>query len=266
MALIPKHYIDSVVAIGVKDDKGQPNWIGTGFFAYRKTAEEGQGLPFLISNKHVFEGKNEITLRMKVRDSEQLKEVDADLVEDGKQLYYTHANSDIDIAVLPLNGPAIEGLNLRFDGFDIDDQAMTSQELRNEGVDEGYLIYMLGYPMGLVMANSNIPLCRLGCIARMNEAQIDKSFNILVDIQNFPGNSGSPIVIRPELMSINGTKSFSKCVLIGIVHSYLPYREYLRNTQTGRIVEEKEENSGIANMHPVEYIRDIIDKISKING
>ena len=48
---------------------------------------------------------------------------------------------------------------------------------------------------------------------------------------------------------------------MGVVHSYIPYRENLISTQTKRIVEIREENSGIALMHPIEYIRDIIDTI-----
>ena len=48
---------------------------------------------------------------------------------------------------------------------------------------------------------------------------------------------------------------------MGIVHSYIPYREKLINSQTNEVVEVRSENSGIANMHPVEYIRDIIDTI-----
>ena len=95
----------------------------------------------------------------------------------------------------------------------------------------------------------------------MSKEQIAESFNILVDIQNFPGNSGSPIITRPELMAIEGTKSLSRSVLLGIVHSYIPYRESLVNMQTQEIVEIRSENSGLAKVHPVEYILELIDAI-----
>lgn len=265
MAVIPKAYIDSVVAIGIKDNGGKNHWIGTGFFVYRVVGNN-QLIPFLISNKHVFENNSAIVLRMKEKTNGRLIEIGANLKDGDKTIYLTHPNEQIDIAVLPINGSVIEGLNLNFDGFDIDENAMSSQELRTNGVDEGNLIYMLGYPLGLVNENSNVPICRLGCISRMSEAQITEQHNMLVDIQNFPGNSGSPVISRPELMSIGGTKSLSKSVLIGIIHSYLPYRENLISTQTKRIVEVREENSGIAFMHPVEFIREIIDKIVPIHG
>ena len=55
--------------------------------------------------------------------------------------------------------------NINFSSFDIDADAYTSRELMDNGVDEGSIVYMLGYPMGLVNVNSKLPLCRLGCIA-----------------------------------------------------------------------------------------------------
>ena len=149
-----------------------------------------------------------------------------------------------------------------FFGFNIDEiNSMSSEELREEGVSEGTLIHMLGFPMGLVNETSPDPICRLGCIARMTAAQIQETQNILVDIQNFPGNSGSPIIVRPEILSVGNTKSGNKCVLLGIVHSYIPYQETLQNTQTKKIVEIRSENSGLAKVHPVEFIREVVDLI-----
>lgn len=143
--------------------------------------------------------------------------------------------------------------------FDIDSNSFSSVELRDNGVDEGSLVYMLGYPMGLVNVNSELPICRMGCIARISEEQIAESHDALLDIQNFPGNSGSPIVSKPEFIGIQGTNILDSCVLIGLIHAYLPYRESLINSQTKEIVEVRSENSGLALMHPVEYIRDVID-------
>ena len=95
----------------------------------------------------------------------------------------------------------------------------------------------------------------------MSESQISETKNILVDIQNFPGNSGSPIVTRAEVLSIEGSKSLNRSVLLGIVHSYIPYQETLINSQTQQVVEIRSENSGIAKAHPVEFIRDLVDKL-----
>ena len=164
-----------------------------------------------------------------------------------------------DIGAVMLSGTTITQQHLKFSSFDIDSNSFSSFELRDNGVDEGSLVYMLGYPMGLVNVNSELPICRMGCIARISEEQIAESHDALLDIQNFPGNSGSPIVSKPEFIGIQGTNILDRCVLIGIIHAYLPYRESLINSQTKEIVEVRSENSGLALMHPVEYIRDVID-------
>lgn len=262
MAIIPHMYLDSVVSIGVRTDATKIEWFGTGFFVGKKVANENRVYPILVTNKHVFKNKKNVVIRMKRKDTDTLQEVDIPLIRnDNKPCYYLHDSDEIDIAVLPIVAQYIIDNNLDFPFFDINDNAMSSAELRENGVDEGSIIYMLGFPMSLVNLSSNTPLCRMGCISRMSEAQIIEQHNMLVDIQNFPGNSGSPIITRPELVSITGTKALNKSVLVGIVHSYIPYQESLINSQTKNIVEIRSENSGIALVHPVEYIREIIEKI-----
>ena len=257
MSLIPTHYCQTVVSIGVYDDKKKIMWIGTGFFVCRKVTED-TSQPFLITNKHVLKEEELIVIRMIEKNTGNLKLVEISLKNSNVQVTY-HTNKDIDIAVITLNGSAIMAQNLEFSFFDIDKDAYSSQQLRDSGFNEGNLIYMLGYPMGLVNVDSNQPICRIGCVARIDEKQIKESNNVLLDVQNFPGNSGSPIISKPEIISIEGTKHLERSVLIGIIHSYIPYRETLLNTQTKEIVEVRSENSGIANMHPVEIIRDVID-------
>lgn len=262
MAIIPKFFIDAVVSIGTRDSQNNINWNATGFFLTRKTEQFGKVRPFLITNRHVFANLTHIVIRMKEKESDNLKEVDAPIIDEkGNPLFVLHPNINIDIAVLPLNGSFIEENNLHFPAFDIDEHCLTSKTLIDYGIEAGSLVYMLGFPMGLVTRESNLPICRLGCIGRICEAQIQETNNILLDIQNFPGNSGSPIILRPEIMAIDGTKFFDKSVMIGIIHSYIPYQERLVNLQTQQIVEVRTENSGIANMHPVEYILEIIDNI-----
>lgn len=260
MSLIPKFYKDAVVSIGIRNIDGNISWIGTGFFAICKI-DEDKGKPFLVTNKHVLEGHNGIVIRMKEKESDKLKIMDAITKKGDTILYYIHDNPNIDIAVLPLDGAVIMQNNLEFPSFDIENNALSSTELRDSGVDEGALIYMLGFTMGKVNQASGDPICRLGCIARINEAQIQEEHNILIDIQNFPGNSGSPIINKPEIISIEGTPNLNRSVLVGIIHSYLPYEDKLISTQTKKVVEIRTENSGLAYAHPVEYITEIIDKV-----
>ena len=158
MAIIPSFYLDAVVSIGIKKDL-EIEWIGTGFFVVRKVNENGDGRPFLITNRHVLAGKDTIVIRMKEKNSENLKEIEAPLIENNEVLYRLHDNPNVDIAVLPLNGSFIQANNLVFPCFDIDENAMVSSDLLESGIDEGSLVYMLGFPMGLVNNTSNLPIC-----------------------------------------------------------------------------------------------------------
>lgn len=251
MALIPKFYIDAVVSIENRMPDNSVSWTGTGFLVNRRI-DDNRILLFLVSNKHVFKDKKTVVIRMTEKNEGKLIDVDIDLSD-----YKTHSFADIAVVLLP--GRFVDEKNVNFSSFDIDADAYTSRELMDNGVDEGSIVYMLGYPMGLVNVNSKLPLCRLGCIARISEEQLKEEHNVLLDIQNFPGNSGSPIVNRAENIAIGNSKYLDKCVLIGIIHSYIPYQESLVNQQTQRVVEIRSENSGIALMHPVEYIREVID-------
>lgn len=257
MALIPQFFIDSVASVGIRQGT-EIKWIGTGFFIV-KHIEENKFQPFMVTNKHVFDGLQSVVIRLIERNTKELRIIDMPLVIDGKRAYSVHPDDKVDVAVILLNGSYITENNLDFSAFNIDEHAMTTEEFINNGGNEGSTIFMLGYPMGLVNIKSSTPICRTGCVARIDKFEVRESKNMLLDIQNFPGNSGSPIVAKPEIVSIEGTKALDKCVLIGIIHSYIPYQETLINSQTGKVVEIRSENSGIAKANPVEYIKEVVE-------
>ena len=160
IALIPKFYIDAVVSIGVRQTNDSIAWI----------------------NRHVFEGKASVVIRMRETQNNALVLLDVTLSD-------CRVHPFADIAAVMLSGTTITNRHLNFFSFDIDENAFNSFELRDNGVDKGSLVYMLGFPMGLVNVNSELPICRMGCIARISEEQISESHDALLDIQNFPGNS-----------------------------------------------------------------------------
>lgn len=263
MAVIPKEFIDAVLSIGVKNEKAI-NWIGTGFLIV-KELRENTYQPMLISNKHVLLGKDSVVIRLRKKTTGELAVIDMPLQEDGKILFSIHPDSQVDIAAVLLNGSYLENNKLEVFAFNIDTNALTSDEFLNNGGGEGSNVYMLGFPMGLVDIDSNMPICRGGCVARADRQEIKRTKNMLLDIQNFPGNSGSPIITKPEVISLGDTMPLNKAALIGIIHSYIPYRESLINNQTGEVVEIRSENSGIAKANPVEFINEVIEMELKRN-
>ena len=132
--------------------------------------------------------------------------------------------------------------------------------MKQTGVEEGCLVYALGFPLGQV-DTIKAPICRLGCISRIMDAFLmqNKNPTFLVDAQVFPGNSGGPIVSRPEYMSIQNTPTNDKANLIGILSQYIPYQERLYSLQTGRERMLQEENSGLTIVHPVDRIKEVVE-------
>ena len=256
MAIIPDFYLNAVASIGVNSSHGIA-WIGTGFFV-QKQVKENQYLVFFVTNKHVLGGHESVLIRMKKKGASELQTVVLAL-ESGKT-YFENPDERVDIAAIQLHGGVIEKNNLEFSAFDVDEHILTSSELKERGLSEGSSVFMLGYPlpMRLVNSESNAPICRAGCVARFDLNEISKSKNILLDVLNFPGNSGSPIISKPEIVSIEGTPALNQSLLVGVVHSYIEYQDNIVSSQTGRVVEVRTENSGIANANPAEYIRETI--------
>ena len=256
MSLIPKFYMEAVVSIGVRIGNGI-NWIGTGFFVVKPLGED-IFQPLMITNRHVLMGNDNVVIRLKDQ-AGILRVLDMPLIVEGRELFSYHKELNIDIAAVLINGSYITENNLQFSAFNIEEHSLNSSDLVKQGGNEGSYVYMLGFPMGLVNVDSNTPICRGGCIARIDEKEIQMTKQFLLDIQNFPGNSGSPIITKPEMIGLGNEPVLGRSVLIGIVHGYIPYEEKLINAQTKKIVEVRSENSGIAVVNPVEYIKEVVE-------
>lgn len=256
MSFIPKSFKNAIVSIGIVN-QGQTIWIGTGFFVGKKVGENEFEV-YLVSNKHVLNKANDYKIRMIDKDTGLVKEYDLPLHKNRSN--YLLSNDDlVDIGIVRMNGSFISEHIIDFGLIDIDNNSLSSKEFVDQGGSSGDAIYMLGYPLGLVDIESNEPICRIGCVARMSKTEIERNKKFLLDLQNFPGNSGSPIFLKPEAFAIEGSKPVRRCCLIGIINSYIPYEEQLVSSQTNRIVEIRSENSGIALANPVEFIRALID-------
>lgn len=262
MSLLPAKYLDSTVSIGIRQQDESVAWIGTGFFVKREIAGSPSGSHFyLVTNKHVLSGKNTVVIRIPFLDEEGTSFEDYDIPlkgENGAYIYAVHENDGIDIAALPLSADnnVVKSMSI----LNIDDDAKTSGELTGYGVAEGTFVYMLGYPLGLVNPHSSKPICRFGCIARMVDLKDERSRSFIIDMQNFPGNSGGPIFARPEILKLEGSpEPLNRCSLVGIVHGFISSTESTTSEQTGEVVEVRMENSGLALAYPVELIRETID-------
>lgn len=267
MAIIPQQYKDATTVIGVRDISGKPIWLATGFMVGRYEGIDSKGEErysvYLITNKHVVRDLSDIELQYNLNNN--AANVNLKLLNGKTKLYSEHPQSDIDVVAINVNiSQAVQnGINITF--FSLKDNILSLADMKSTGVCDGTFTYVLGFPVGidskLVDNILKDPICRLGCIAKIEHLYhpANKDNKYFVDSKVFPGNSGGPVINRPEVVSINGTTSNSTSMLIGIVSAYLPYREvlYSRQTQIGRMITE--ENSGLTIVFPVDSIKDVVE-------
>lgn len=264
MAIIPQIFTNAVVALGIELPNKTKHWIGTGFIVGRKEKDNpNMSTYYIITNKHVVDGKNTIFVRFNSTEGELVKDYPINLSDkNGKLVYSAHPNTATDIIAIQIKPQTLVKDKSIWGSFDLEDNALTLEQMKTTGVEEGTLVYALGFPMNLVNNIIKAPICRLGCISRIFDAFLlsKKGTPVyLVDAQTFPGNSGGPIINRPEQMSIQGTAHNGSANLIGILNSYIPYRDTLVSQQTGEARMVQTENSGLTVVHPVDRIKEVVE-------
>jgi hypothetical protein len=269
MALIPPFFLNCVVSIGVlSGDTADPvAWIGTGFIAGRFkeiVSEQKRYYTFLITNKHILVGKHQILLRFNSNDGSRVLDYPVALFENNEQIWVGHPSPDVDVAVFILNPSILEGDSAEFSFFALDDHSMTVDAMRADGVSEGDGVFILGFPMGIVAPQRKTVISRAGAIARIRDTLDGHQPAFLIDANVFPGNSGGPVVVRPDINSIEGTAAIGRAALIGVVKSYLSYKDIAISQQTGNPRVIFEENSGLALVETVDSINVAIDEFLQV--
>jgi S1-C subfamily serine protease len=264
MALIPPFFLDCVVSIGVAGSGGA-TWFGTGFIVGRplpKTEPEGASRSFntfLVTNKHVLRNRKHVLLRFNRTEGADAIDYPVDLAPGDVPIWVGHPSHEIDVAVFSINPNVLTNDSAVFSFFRLDDHAMGVADMVREGVSEGDSVFTLGFPLGIVAAHSLHVIARSGSIARVRDVLRSQQSAFLIDANIFPGNSGGPVVTRPEISSIQDTSAIGKAALIGIVKSYLPYSDVAVSSQTGNPRVIFEENSGLALVETVDSIKTAVD-------
>jgi hypothetical protein len=163
-----------------------------------------------------------------------------------------HKNAQVDIALIP---------------FPLDtakDDIMTIPDkmfLSSDKILETYDVFFLSFQPGTENVERIAPIIRKGMISRINT---DGTFYI--DGFAFPGNSGSPVFIKPELGWL-GDKRYAigsdpiAGKFIGIIGAYIPYQDYAISIKTKRTRIMFEENTGLSQVWPVDLINEIIESV-----
>ena len=269
MALIPPRYLDTVVALGGPSQDGNIRYTATGFlYGYPTGQTDAEGTRqywiCLVTNRHVFQKALQRNTGLQARFNRRIGAgayiYPLPLNEpDGSASWIVHPDPDVDVAVLPVSPNQLKQDGIEFAWFQSDTHTFTLDEARTSQVSEGDGVFVLGFPLGEAGDERNYAIVRQGIIARAQDWLKGDARTFLIDASIFPGNSGGPVLLKPELASIEGTKSNSKCGLIGMVSSYLPYQEIAVSTQTDRPRMIFEENSGLGIVVPHDLIQETVE-------
>lgn len=282
-AQIPSFYLDCVVAVGVKTsltmngnasyvmmEDSPIQWIGTGFFfgKYVNKIDDRTNKynVFLVTSKHTLKNQRSIFISLRPKTNAPTKNYEISLFDvSGKANYTEHPQDVIDVVVIPINATLFKEQNVKFRFFQSDLHSLTTEEMIRKGIAEGDSIYVLGYPMG-VMLDRQCVISRSGSIARIQDALAKRVNNFIADAFVFPGNSGGPIITKPEPTSIQGTQVINAAYLIGMVSGYIRYQEAAVSLQTHRQRILFEENSGLADVIPMDFILETIEAHCKLRN
>lgn len=261
MSVIPLQFMNAVVALGECLQNGNMFWIGSGFIVQRSNEDSSaMKTAYIITNKHIIRNKQRLIVRFNSLGDNFVKDYSIILYDsNGDHLFTEHPDLGTDIVAIAIDPSAWLKDKSIWSAFDLDCDTLTLKQMQDGSINEGSLVYALGFPMNLVTI-IKAPICRLGCISRITDAFVlNQSKPIfLVDAQTFPGNSGGPIISHPEVFSFSKELQ-QKCKLIGILSAYIPYRDYLVSQQTGQSVMMREENSGLTVVYPIDRIKEVVD-------
>ena len=261
-ALVPPSYINAVVAIGHKEPNGAWATEASGFFygyliQNDPDAAKRRYQVFLITNWHVIENHNIVSIRLNPKQvADQGQIFDVQPATDGRPTWFF--NKDVDIAGAPMNWQFLQDRGIDVDFMTSDTNAADTKRMQEIGVSAGDNIFVIGFPMNLAGQQRNYAIVRPGAIARVNDLIASATGTLLIDSHVFPGNSGGPVVLQPSLISITGTKSNNTAYLLGVVKDYIPYVDVAISPQTRRARVTFEENSGLAEVVPVDNINKMI--------
>ena len=219
---------------------------------------------YLVTNRHVLANHQKIDVRFNaLKSSDLVKEVSIGLKDNnGNELWVSHSDPVIDISVVHLNPKWLEEHGLQSSFFANDLHAADRAKMKDLGLSVGDQVFVLGFPMGITgTPQRSYVIARHGCIARVSDVLEGATKMFLIDAFVFPGNSGGPVVSAATPIALQGTKPQTRAHLIGVVRSYLPYTDIALSQQTGQPRMVSQENSGLAEVIPIDYVNETISLI-----
>ncbi|HEY4473602.1 hypothetical protein A3C20_02110 [Candidatus Kaiserbacteria bacterium RIFCSPHIGHO2_02_FULL_55_25] len=266
MALLNPLHLKSVVAIGALNKRKKFTCQATGFLVgflakNSKDPTKRAYYVFLVTNRHVFDGKDGAHLRFNLQNGKSEVVPQALKFPNNELRWLAHPNKKVDLALLNVNPQVLVQHGIDYIFFN-EEMFAYQRDFGRLGISVGDDVFALGFPMGFAGITQNFPYAKTGIISRFDKELLRSNKAFLVDSSIFPGNSGGPVILRPTNTALANTKVVSSAYLLGAITGYLPYREELWTHQTNppTVVSLEREHSGLSFVVPMDYVKQIFGR------
>jgi V8-like Glu-specific endopeptidase len=195
--------------------------VGTAFF-YMKPMENGQSIPFLVTNEHVVRNSRKGFIALMKRNGDYPNPSDKVTVEINGERLCKFLDSDNDLAIIPM-GPILN--ELKDKGIEIFFRSITPDLIPKDSVVSELSaiedVTFIGYPSGISDRKNNTPIVRKGMTATPLWNDYEGKPIFLIDAGVFPGSSGSPVLIlnRGSYTTKDGIAIGNRLLFVGIITS-----------------------------------------------
>jgi hypothetical protein len=179
---------------------GQDSWTGTGF-VHAVDTDRGSAA-FLVTNKHVLDGADELTVAMMAGDDGRPAMGSVNRVTIGgfgPDAWRGHPDAAVDVAVMPLSAVLAEMVKINpgpggsfYRSVPVEMMLTDAAAGELDAIEE---IFFIGYPSGIYDRANFLPVARRGTTATPVAVDYEGHPAFLVDGSVFPGSSGSPVFL-----------------------------------------------------------------------
>jgi hypothetical protein len=196
---------------------------GTGFivrFAEQKRDGQYLNVPSIVTNKHVIEGAEDITVRFHAANlnGEKVNSQCEFVVPIDE--FFLHPDENVDLCAMPIARlyKMAEKDNIKPYYYGI-----RLQQIPNDDKLIHFLptedIIVVGYPNGLWDDLNNYPIFRKGTLATAPATKYKGEKEFLIDCAIYPGSSGSPVLSVKQLFHKETFEPFTSVQLLGVVYA-----------------------------------------------
>lgn len=192
----------SYSTVRIETDKNDGKHTATGFFFdFFLDNIKNIKFPVIVTNKHTFEGANNIIFELSLKDEEgKLKydhryKIPIDLQNIHKYLI-RHSDKDVDLCIFAL-APILKFAdtnNLKIYYTPLNETILPNENDYDE-MSAIEKVLMIGYPNGICDIDNNLPIFRSGYTATDPLINYLCRSEFLIDVACYPGSSGSPVFI-----------------------------------------------------------------------